>query len=50
MDFGNICRFTLLFAAIAAIRTPWEMLAAVLTVVFGVVFYFFATKKKSEVQ
>jgi len=32
--------FTLLFAAIAATRNPWEMLAAVLTIVSGVLMYF----------
>lgn len=32
--------FTLLFAVIAATRNPWEMLAAVLTIVSGVIMYF----------
>lgn len=41
--------FTLLFAGIAATRNPWEMLAAILTVVSGVVFYFLFTKKKKKI-
>jgi APA family basic amino acid/polyamine antiporter len=32
--------FTLLFAGLAAFRQPWEMVAAVLTILSGVVFYY----------
>ena len=36
--------FTLLFAVIAATRNPWEMLAAVITVISGVVMYYLFRK------
>lgn len=32
--------FTLLFAGLAAFRNPWEMLAAILTIVTGILLYF----------
>lgn len=37
--------FTLLFAGIAATRNPWEMLAALLTILSGVVMYYIFRKK-----
>ena len=37
--------FTLLFAGIAATRDPWEMLAAIITVISGVIIYFIFKKR-----
>lgn len=36
--------FTLLFAAIAATRNPWEMLASILTIVSGILMYYLFKK------
>lgn len=38
--------FTLLFAGIAATRNPWEMLAALITILSGVVMYYIFRKRK----
>lgn len=37
--------FTLLFAGIAAIRNPWEMLAAIITILSGIAMYYIFRKR-----
>ena len=39
--------FTLLFIGIAATRNPWEVVAAILTILSGVVVYFVFTRKRT---